>query len=286
MTAFEQLSACQQEPLAKDPYDRWSAPDGGLIAEFFRTEGDFLVRFPGLADFLINAASLRVRCRPAPGTSEETLCNIYRNSIIPIIGNHLGALNLHGSAATVGGRALGFMGLSRRGKTTLAGAFARSGHPFLTEDLLSLERVGTRYRVKPQRPVLRVFPDSAVFLRGTIAAGEGGDEKQALAASDLLPFHTSAADLAGIYVLGPGEASDVVIEEMGRAEALTQILQHAFLLDVEDRPRLRSHFARLADLIGAVPCYHLDYPRAYEHLPNVVMAIVAHHNEGRIRDGT
>jgi len=45
--------------------------------------------------------------------------------------------------------------------------------------------------------------------------------------------------------------------------------QHSFLLDLEERPVLASHFDGVAKLANHSPCYRRDYPRLFGELANV-----------------
>jgi hypothetical protein len=122
--------------------------------------------------------------------------------------------------------------------------------------------------------VLRVFHDSATFLLGQDPEWDDEERKNPLSAGATLPFATQPAPLAAICLLGPGTSPTTVLEPLGEAEALAQLIRHAFLLDVEDKQRLRGHFGRLAQLAAAVPCHALDYPRDYAQLPGVIGAIL------------
>lgn len=270
----------RQEALPQDPYDRWLAPDGGLVAEFhLLPPAGYLVRFPGQADFCITPQTGEVTARPA--SPEAPVLSLYHNAIVPLVGNHRGGLFLHGSAVASAKGALAFMGLSRRGKTTLAGAFARAGNPFLTEDVLALERQDKGYLVMPQRPVLRLFADSAAALLGAARpaapagpAGPAEASKQEYAPGQALPHATDAARLAAIFLLGPGSAPTVRIARLGAAEALRSMMAHAFILDVNDQARLKAHFERLATLAETVECHALDYPRRFAQLPQVIAGVL------------
>ena len=59
-------------------------------------------------------------------------------------------------------------------------------------------------------------------------------------------------------------------------KALLEWLQHSFLLDVEEKPRLASHFDQLARLANQPIHYRLDYPRHFDDLPRVRPAPVEH----------
>ena len=64
--------------------------------------------------------------------------------------------------------------------------------------------------------------------------------------------------------------------QFGRAPntvALAELMQHAFIRDVEDNQRLRAGNTRMAQVAATVPCYLLDYPCRYEQLPGAVDTI-------------
>ena len=279
MTPEIQLSvgpARTQQALSTEPYDRWLAPDGRATAEFYRDGAGYVVRFPDQADFAISADLASVEARPVPDLSRQTLATLFGNSILPAIRNRLGQLHLHGSAVVVDGRAIGFVGLSRSGKSTLAAAFARAGHPFLTEDVLSLRSVADGgYLVEPQEAVLRLFADSARYLRGSSAAAEGSD-KLRIEADMAMPAATEPGPLAAICMLGPGESDALTIERLGHAAALARLLRHGFILDVEHRDSLRAHFGRIGALADTTACHALDYPRDFAQLDGIVRRISGH----------
>ncbi|MFC3100220.1 hypothetical protein [Altererythrobacter lauratis] len=273
-----------QRPLGLLPYDRWTDPDGDTIGEFYRFPSHFLVRFPDRADFEIAAGTLQVRAFPADEGLEEVTDSLFHNAIVPLIGNYRGQLHLHGSAVVIDDAAYAFMGLSRRGKTTLAGAFAAAGHPYLTEDVVVLEhRQGEPRHVQPTRPVLRLFADSAQHLLGADVEGVDDEAKSPVHADGRLPFANRSFPLAGIYLLGPGEADEVQIAALAEHAALAELMQNAFILDVEDKLRLRRHFALLAGLAAETRCYTLDFPRDYDQLPQVIGSIIAHARNERTK---
>lgn len=266
--------AHEQEPLDCPPYDRWFTAQGDECAEFHRTANGYRVRFTGQADFEIDAATLAVSCTPVPEAGPLVAETLYNNTIQPFVGNFSGGLNLHGSAVCIGNRAVAFLGMSRRGKTTLAGAFARAGHPFLTEDVITLERADPDYMIQPNRPVLRLFHDSASFLLGGNPGWEEEHRKAQVSASECLPYRAENAPLGQIFILGPGKSDRVNVTPLGSSAALIGLLPNAFILDVEHKQRLKGHFERLGRLAETVPVYELDYPRTYDHLPRVIEAIV------------
>ena len=264
----------EQGALVSEPYDRWVLPDGSVRAEFHRRGDDFLLRFLDEADFEISVRDNQVIVHPVAGFDEADCHSLFENAVTPVLGNHAGGLFLHGSAVAVGEHGIAFLGLSRSGKTTLAGAFARSGHPFLTEDVIDLEAKGGEYWIRPNSSALRLFPDSAEYLLGCGAGMDEDDEKQAFDGGAELPFSKRALPLKALFVLGDDHDAALAIERRAPGKALTSLLPHAFILDVEDRKRMRGHFDRLADLSEQVAVHTLDYPRTYSALPDVCSAII------------
>ncbi len=275
-----------QAPLPTDPYDRWVSPEGECMAEFHRATAGILIRFPEQVDFLLSPhegeTEFTVTGWPSPEIDAKTAINLYHNAIEPILGNHSGGLFLHGSAVRIADSSTGkndaaavaFLGLSRGGKTTLAGSFAKAGHPFLTEDVIDLRLERGQYWLQPKRSKLRLFADSARFLLGDDTVIGDADAKQDVEAGESLPFAESPVPLRQIYVLGTDHSSDLSIQRFSMQDALSALMPHAFILDVEDRERLRSHFARIADLSQHVECHALDFTRNYADLPRVRDAIL------------
>lgn len=275
MNGFLRREAREQALLEQTPYDRWISPGGAIVAEFYRHPTGYLVRFPDQADFLVDKSSWRIEASPVPAMGDAALEALFANSLQPAIGNFLGELHLHGSAVATPAGAIAFLGHSRRGKTTLAGGFARAGHGYLSEDKLALTNRRGAYWVEPQTGPLRLFSDSAAFFEGDVAAAASADKsKRALCPSASLPTADRPAELAAIFLLGPGEAERTLIKPAAAPAALAELLRHAFILDVEDKPRLAAHFGRIAELAQRVPVHSLDYPRDYAQLGEVVQTIL------------
>ena len=282
-------SAREQRALQTEPYDRWVSPEGHCQAEFHRLAQGFLIRFPGQADFLLNepgpVCGYTVTGWPAPESDGKTALNLFHNAILPILGNHTGGLFLHGSAVRIAdgneGGAIAFLGLSRGGKTTLAGSFAKAGYPFLTEDVIDLERREGRYWLQPKRSKLRLFVDSARHLLGEQTRFDDENRKQDVEAGQSLPFASAPVPLRQIYVLGTDHSAALSIRSFSLQEALGALMPHAYILDVENKAALRSHFSRIGDLSQDIGCYALDYRRTYAELPKVQEAILENYRAER-----
>ena len=278
---FEQLPSRVQSKRPTKPYDRWVLENGEEASLFFRESDEYIVRFPDFADFRISLERQAVCCWPAPGISDRDIADKYFNQIVPLVMGCNGELVLHASAVTIGETAIAFLGPSRRGKSTLAAAFAQAGHPFLTDDGLILDHDGANYMVRSRAPILRLCSDSeaAILQRPGPAPDEAGAIKGPVQAGGEFAHREQPAPIGSLYLLTEPQGVDVPqIAPLSQPEALSELLRHSFILDVEDRDRVRSLFDRLVDVVASVECFGLDYPRRFPELPSVLSVIMTHAN--------
>jgi hypothetical protein len=279
---FRIAPARPQTPLATAPFHTWSFPDGTLWTEFFRANGGYLLRFPGLADFDVSADALDVTCFPATDAAEapETIAqHLYLNQILPLVLSKRGKLVFHASAVEVPEGAVAFVAASGRGKSTLAASFAIGGFRFLTDDGLVVEPHARGFEVLPSHPSIRLWEDSeeALIAPGTTTApAVHYTNKSRFLAGEGLNFCDEPRPLRCVYFLGDGSAADVAIRPMTASEALVEWVKHSFLLDVEERPRLASHFDQVSRLARLPIHFRLDYPRRFENLASIRQIIVEH----------
>lgn len=279
---LQELESRPQSSLTNPCYDRWLNEDGETVTQFFRSNDGFIVRFLDQGDFAIDIRDWLVSCVPVPHADPDIIRDLYLNQIVPLILGHRGELVLHASAVASPAGALGFVGASGRGKSTLAAAFARQGYAFITDDGLLLRQDGDDYLAHPNNPRVRLRDDSeqALFGDGAADRADGMPHKRHIPASDELPFQEHPVMLRAIYLVGKGEAETTRIAHLTPAEALAALIAHSFMLDVEDRPRMRGHFTRLAELAASQPCFALDFPKRYDYLPRVIADLLDHAGSG------
>jgi hypothetical protein len=262
-----------QAALDAPAFHEWTLANGSAYARFHRQHGDYLVRFPGTADFEVHADGTAVIAFPTPGLEAETLKDLYLNQITPLALSLQGRLILHASAVLLDEACIAFAGRSGRGKSTLAATFSTSGYPFLTEDALHVDFADALPQVRPSHSSIRLWPDSRRALRPR--SPQAGDAKLRHEAASDLPFHASTAPLRALFHLGPGDCGDVRIERISPNTAFIQVVQSSFILGVTDSAALASHFEG-ATRISALPIhYSLDFPRRFDMLPKVRDTIIA-----------
>ncbi|MFY7837218.1 MAG: hypothetical protein ACOVQ0_13170 [Novosphingobium sp.] len=272
--------ARHMEEIVEQPFDVWRDDDGGASTMFHRTSTGFLVRFIDGGDFQIDLAAGRVFGTPVPEVSEDYALNLFTNQILPLVWTYDGTPVMHASCVVIDGKAYGFLGRSGRGKSTLAAAFARFGHSFLTDDGMVIETDEHGVRVKPYLASIRLLPDSQGALLGEESVDVNEDDgwvpKARIPASAMIPHEANSAPLAAIYLLDEPKSDRVTFAQLSVPAGIDALLQHSFLLDSHDRARVRTHFRSMAELAESCPMFALDYPRDFARLEDTVATIAAH----------
>jgi len=282
MVVYETVAARAQAPLPGAPFHEWVFPDGVPWTQFHRTESGYLLRFPELADYRISADGRAVVCHPVPGVTSQTIVHLYENQVLPLALSRLGKLVFHASAVEVDGGAVVFVGESGRGKSTLAASFATNGHRFLTDDGLVVEERGESYLVLPSQPSIRLWDDSQEALlhpATPVAPPVQYTPKARFLAGGDIAFCNQPRPLRRVYFLGEGNAQEIAIARLEASEALVELVKHSFLLDIQARDLIASHFDQLSRLVVQRIYYRLDYPRRFDLLPLVRDAIGRHGRE-------
>ena len=282
MVSFKLMDARLQLPLDNTPFHQWVLPDGASWTDFHRTDTGYLLRFPELADFEVTADGSSAICYPALNVTEGTAQHLYLNQVLPLALSKIGKLVFHASAVEVADAAIAFVAKSGTGKSTLAAGFAQGGFRFLTDDGLVLEDSGAEYLIQPSHPSIRLWSDSekALIRPGTKTASTlTYTSKSRFLAGPNIPFCDQPRPLHRLYFLGDGSSTAPLIQAMSATEALVELVKHSFLLDIEERSLVGSHFDQVAKLANQPIHYRLDYPRRFEDLPSIRQAILGHMKE-------
>lgn len=277
MTTVRWMEPRIQYQLSGIPFHNWTLLDGRLWAEFHRVDTGYLLRYPGMVDFEISSDACEVTCLPAPGLPESTAKHLYVNQVLPMVLSKRGKLVFHASAVSINDSAVAFVGVSGRGKSTLAASFASNGFRFLADDALVLEPNHDGYLVHPGDPSLRLWEDSEIALTGSAATRAPAvhyTSKVNLLAGENLVFCPDPLPLRRVYFLGNGGAECLELTGLPPVEAVVEWLQHSVILDIQDRSRLASHFEQVTALARLPVHYRLDFPRQFSNLSQIRDAII------------
>jgi hypothetical protein len=264
-------------------------PDGRPSILMGRAEGNYVIRFTRLADFVISPDGRRISCRPFSDTPAETVRHLLLGQVLPRIHTLRRRPALHGSSVLIADDAAAFLGQSAQGKSTLALAFGLSGCPVLADDCLLLRPAGDGVVVLPSLIGIRVWPDSAKSLLGeSTGLPLAAHYTLKLRVGEHVAGLTLArreAPLRRLYVLDPVEDTDAPpqISRLNVSEAFGLLAGFVLRLAVDNPSVLRSEFGFLSDVVSRVQVRMLRFPAGYENLPAVLDAVRADlgHNHGQ-----
>jgi hypothetical protein len=223
--------------------ETWLDGNGRVFARCATRDGRYLIELPDLAVFAFGPEGGTVTATPAPSASSDVVHAAYRRHVLPLVLQALGLEALHASAVLTRHGVVGFCAPSGGGKSTLAVALARGGHPLWADDALVLEvsPSGVEALRLPFETRLRPAARAVLGDEATCVHADGAPPRAPLARLCLL---TRARDGAS----GPGT-------RLTPAAAFTALLPHAHCFSVGDRAatrRLVEHYLALAARVPVV----------------------------------
>lgn len=252
----------------------WSAEDTFSVHRF--DNGDYLLRFPGIAEFKIEFVTKRIAAfawSPAPA---ETLRHLLHDQVAPRLLANTGQLVLHAGAVETSQGALIVSGLSGEGKSTLLASFDAHGCPLIGDDSIHVRMQGPAATACSLYRSLRLFPDSIDHVLGgghDWTAVAHYTEKRNITALETRRRMPGYVPVRAIYFLGPGSPR-VSCRRITPSQACMSALEHSFWLDPFDLENTRARLGQAAEFAGKVPAFMLDYPRRYDTLASVREAML------------
>lgn len=240
--------------------------------------GFYYIRWKGLWDFLVSAKGTRITARRIGAESMESFYDYLLTQVLSFALLRQGIEPLHASVVVIDGSAIGFLGGSGHGKSSLVASFLKAGFPLITDDMLVIQRTEGSFLAHPGLPRIKLFPRRASTLLGRRVAGRRMNPLTSKMVIPLLSKETCRVPipLAALYVLNsPGTPGrKVTIRRLSRREALMALIQNTFNFKMVVPERLRSNFLFNSALVMGTPVKELSYPRNFDSLPAVRKAVL------------
>ncbi|HKV99611.1 MAG TPA: hypothetical protein VJN96_07300 [Vicinamibacterales bacterium] len=231
-------------------------------------DGAAHLEWRGLFEFLVSPDGGTVRYRRLARASDRSLGTYLLGHVLSFSLVARGAEPLHGTAVTVGGEAVVFLGECGDGKSTLGAAMIRRGAKMLSDDLIAIHRRGRSCLVQPGPARLKLYRHVARAVIGRRREWP----MHADTAKLVVPVRARErarrpVRLRAFYVLARGR--DIRIDTLSPGAAVVELLRSSFNLTVDSRSRERTRFKLAAALARSVPVKRLTYPRSLAALPKV-----------------
>lgn len=246
----------------------------------FLSDGAVDLRWPDLADYTVSSDGREIVCRVAAGAPSESWQTYLLGPVLSFALLKNGVEPLHATAVEVNGHAVGFLGESGQGKSTLAAGLLQRGHRLLTDDLLVLREREGAFWAYPGPARIKLFPDQARDLPGDYGAGVSMNPFTSKLVIPLRATHfqKTAAPLQVLYVLHSPEKrlrSAIHISKLRPRNAFLELLKHTFNRVFVTPDRIRRQFGLLTDLATKVPIRRVSYARDLANLPGLCEAVLA-----------
>jgi hypothetical protein len=264
-------------------FHHWPDKSGEISISGGHLEEKYLLRFPGLVDFVVYLENRSIVYIPEDGIPESTIRHLLLDQVIPRVLCQMGNLVLHASAIRLrDGTGIGFLGDSGWGKSTLAASFTGKGAKLITDDCLLLDFSKSGLTGIANYYGARLYDDSAVALFEQSHSSSGvahyTDKKRIN-----LPYSSGPTEqevkLSALFVLNdPADdsgVSGVTVTPMEGTSGLMAIIRQSFSLDVTDKGVNATLFKLAGNITDlGIEIFSLSYPRQHDCLPQVQNAVV------------
>ena len=264
----------------KDTANGLSAtPDHVVSKGWYRAEWypDGRIRFvwPGLLSCVLSADGDDVAVTPLGDDVAEGFITHLFGHVLSFALLKKGFEPLHSTVLAAPGGAIGILGDSGYGKSTLAAALMSAGLPLVTDDLLVLLPEGEDLMAQPGLPRLKLWPEAAArFIPEAPSEPMAPGAQKRIYPLESPRWTAEPRPLRTLYLLRRpvtrNVTSRVTIRTIPQANAFVEITRNTFNSMLVDPVRLRGQFRFASDLAARVPVRSLTYPPGFEHLPDVV----------------
>jgi hypothetical protein len=258
---------------------------GWYRAEYFRDER---IRFvwPGLFESELSADGSDVAVRKLGRRVDWAFTTHLFGHVLSFVLLKKGIEPLHSTVVGTPNGAIGILGGSGYGKSTLAAALLEAGLPLLTDDLLVLIPQSDELMAQPGLPRLKLWPEAAArFLPDASSEPMAPGTPKRIYPLEPPSWTAEPRPLQALYVLRRPvtrrPTSRVTIRSIPPAKALIEVTRSTFNSILVNSGRLRGQFEFATDLATRLPVRSLTYPPGFQHLPHVVERLL--HDASRQR---
>ncbi len=227
-----------------------------------------VVYLKDVAVFLLEDGA-QVTVIPVPHAQPERIRQALTGIVMALILYQRGCLVLHGSAVSIEGKAVIFLGDSGEGKSSMAAALHAQGHLLLTDDLAAIE-FGTPPRVAIAGIPIKLDPQMAAALQLQVPSQPLSIDSDKRLYHIEVPQNLSPPPLHRIFILGT--APQFTVTPLPLQTAVTELMRFAGLKAILP-PRDPAHFSECAALAKVCPLFQLHRPKELARLPELATQI-------------
>ena len=259
--------------------DRREAPTSVLSRPNYRAErysdGQLRFTWPKLFDCVVSPDGADVAVTPLNTEADRAFTTHLFGHVLSFVLLKKGFEPLHSTVLASADGAIGILGESGYGKSTLAAGLLQSGMRLVTDDLLVVTYEGDDRLAHPGLPRLKLWPQAAArFLPGVPSHPMAPGTRKRIYPLEPPRWTPETSRLRAMYVLRrpvtSNATSRVTIRKVTQARAFMDLTRNTFNSFLVDAERLRGQFRFATELVARVPVRSLTYPPGFDYLPHVV----------------
>jgi hypothetical protein len=252
---------------------------GGEILRVWRTRGGILFVYDPIGAFEITTDGREITWFPAADAVPEHVPAAILGPVLGLAMHARGVPCLHGSAVSIGGEGVAFLGPKGYGKSTTTAALLEAGAQLITDDTLALA-LGGNPRLLPGVRSVKLWRDSFREVAPRLPTELGAGAKRTLRGFPSRACREKPTRFAAAYVLNPttpAPGAEVERERLSTRAATLALVANSKVAHLLEPVESGLILQAAADVAGRVPVYSLHVPRSWDHLPEVVAAVLGWH---------
>ena len=245
-------------------------PDGSIWAYSYSEGSERWMHVPGIASFRFGSRGEEAVVVPEPGTPPMPLAVIedtYQRAVLPMALQAHGEEVIHASAVIMEDGVVAFCGRSQTGKSTVAYGLHRRGYRVWADDTLVFDTSAEIVHVIPYPHRLRIRAEAADYFDLHQLRRNDTSSWTALEQAQDDP-----APLACIFLLEREAQASTQVEtaRLTPAEALAEVIEHAYWFRLDDDERRRRMIGKYLALATQVPVFRIRFRAALDQLPEML----------------
>jgi hypothetical protein len=235
---------------------------------------EYRLSYDSIGSFLVkNGTDISINPVASDIVSKKVFRRIIEKELMALLLHQRGLLVLHGSAVSIDGNAVIFLGQRGAGKSTTAAAFKARGHPVFDDDVVAIRFDDGKPVVVPGIPQLRLAPDAvdALGIEGTTRPeGDWGPEKRYRQFRQMPP----PSRLSNVYVLQPGER--VAIKEIPARNRVFVLITSTYTQGMlSDTGLASNHFKQCSTVVKTTAVRRLQRPKSHHVFREFIETVMA-----------
>jgi len=238
-------------------------------------DGGIYFAIPDVLQAIISADGRTARCAPAPEGDPRSFEANVLNFVLTAALTLQGEEPLHATAVRLDDRAVGFLGDSGTGKSTLAAFLLAGGAELVTDDMLRIVYDADAPMAWRGPPRLKLFDEQARLLLPSAVRDAAFNPMSGKLLVEAVAPRDAGVPLSALFWLDEAVAGDatVAVRRVQGVEAIRILLASTLHRDHRAPDRIGRQLHALERLAKSVPLFSVAYPRRHELLPAVADAV-------------